>query len=40
VTLVGTATITTATMRSWVITVTSPTTITMQTLGQSGVITA
>jgi hypothetical protein len=37
VTLVGTATIATATERSWIVTVTSPTTVTLTTLGQIAV---
>jgi hypothetical protein len=34
VTLLGTATVTTVTQRTWVVTITSPTTVTMQTVGQ------
>jgi len=34
VTLTGAATVTTVTQRAWIVTITSPTTVTMQTIGQ------
>lgn len=38
VTLVGTATILTANQRTWVVTITSPTTVTMQTVGAQATV--